>query len=83
MEDELVYAKIGEEMEKARTAIKEVNRDNSCYEILTDFYTVARFFQKFAETPTGGLQALDETTKAYEKNIETYEIELELYVDEY
>ena len=81
LKDESVYTDIEIEMEKARTALKNVNKDNDAYEDLMAYYTEMMSFQEFAESPTGSFSGLESTVSSYEKNIQEYKNRLSIYIE--
>lgn len=81
LKDEGVYSEIETEMAKAKEALKNVNKDNECYEDLMAYYTEMLSFQKFTETPSGSFSGLESTVSAYEKTIQGYKNRLSVYLD--
>lgn len=81
LKDEGVYSAIDTEMEKAKGALKGVNKDNDCYEDLMAYYTEMLSFQEFAESPSGSFSGLESTVSSYEKNIQEYKNKLSIYID--
>ena len=81
LKDEGVYSVIDTEMEKAKEALKGVNKDNDCYEDLMAYYTEMLSFQAFAESPSGSFSGLESTVSSYEKSIQGYKNKLSIYID--
>ena len=81
LKDEGVYSAIDSEMEKAKEALKGVNKDNDCYEDLMAYYTEMLSFYEFAESPSGSFNGLESTVRSYEKNIQGYKNKLSIYID--
>lgn len=82
LENEGTYSYIEVEMEKAKDALKDVNKDNDCYEDLMAYYTEMLSFQEFAESPSGSFSGLENTVSSYEKNIQGYKNKLSIYIDQ-
>ena len=68
-------------MQKAKDALKDVNKDNDCYEDLMEYYTEMLSFKEFAESPSGSFSGLESTVSSYEKNIHGYKNKLSIYID--
>ena len=81
LKNEGIYSYIEVEMQKAKDALKDVNKDNDCYEDLMEYYTEMLSFKEFAESPSGSFSGLESTVSSYEKNIQGYKNKLSIYID--
>lgn len=81
LKNEGIYSSLETEMGKAKGALKNINKDNDCYEDLMSYYTEMLSFQEFAESPSGSFSELEDTISSYEKNIQGYKNRLSIYID--